>query len=181
MRTLSVVLVAGVLTTGCAPYLYPGMYPPGRGPYHAPAYHPRQMAPEPTPIGRWDNVMRLPRLSVIDVLTEDGAATIGQLLASTAQSVTLTSDGVPTEIERRQVVRIDLVQLPGSATGAAIERGLKGAVLGVGAAALFSGIIGGDLWPPPGVALRAGAALGAAHAIGPELATRRPRIIYLAR
>jgi hypothetical protein len=51
----------------------------------------------------------------------------------------------------------------------------------VGVAALFSAVIGGDLWPPPGALLRAGAATGGLAGGGAAAANRQSRLIYLAR
>lgn len=182
MKKLALVVMAGLMATGCSPFLHPGMHPgmyPTPGPYFAPPAHHRP-ALEPMPTGRWDNVMRLPRLTTIDVLMADGTATIGHILGATAQAVTISVGGTSEQIARVDVMRIDLVDLPGSRTGSVAAETLKGAALGTGAAMLFAGVLGGDFWPPPGVALRAGAALGGAAGLERELMRRRQRIIYLA-
>lgn len=173
MKKLMLVAVLAVLTSGCAPFLYPTPY----------SYAPRarmQPAPAPMPVGRWDNVMRLPRFAIIDVLTRDGAAHVGSFVGANSDAVRVLVSGDEREIDRNEVVRVDLVDLPGSEAGAVAKGALRGALLGAGAALLFGGVIGGDAWPPPGPLLRGFAAAGGVSAGQAAFSQRQGRIVYLA-
>lgn len=176
MKKLSLIIATACLTTGCAPLMYSGPY--GRVPTGH--YAQRHQYAEAVPIGRWDNVMRLPRASAIDVLTKDGAASVGLIAGSDAQSLRLQIDGAEVRIARADVVRVDLVDLAGSETGAVARKAARGALVGVGMVGLITGVLGGELWPPPARAVRAGVALGAVGAGQAEATRRAPRVIYLA-
>ena len=172
MKKLMVVAAAAVLVSGCAPFLYPGHY----------NYPPRarmQPAPPAVPIGRWDNVMRLPRLTTIDVLTRDGSAHVGALAGATSDSVRVLISGNESHISRSEVMRVDLVDLPGSDVGAVAKSAARGALVGAGAAVLIGGVVGGELWPPPGLLVRGLAAAGGVAAGERTLVQRRGRLIYL--
>ena len=179
MRKLFFFASAAILTTGCSPLMYPvapGPYRPVPAPYfgHSHAH------PEVVPVGRWDNVMRVPRGSTIDVLTRDGAATIGRIAGSDAQSVRVQVDAVEVTIARGDIVRVDLVDLPGSDVEAVARRAGRGALIGAGAVALVAGVLGGEYWAPPARAMRAGVAVGAVAAGQAELTRRAGRMLYLA-
>ena len=88
-------------------------------------------------------------------------------------------NGAEEEISRAEIVRVDLVDLPGSEVKAVARRTAGGALLGMGVALIVSGVIGGPAWPPPAASLRAGAALGGVSAAQAELNNRRGRMIYL--
>jgi hypothetical protein len=124
--------------------------------------------------------MRLPVHARIDVLTWDGAAHVGLFSSADGRSVRLMTARGEELILRDDVVRVDLVDLPGSEAGAVAKRAGRGALLGMGAMALITGVIGGEAWPPPAVALRAGAAYGAVLGGQEELQERRRGIVYLA-
>jgi hypothetical protein len=130
--------------------------------------------------GRWDSVMRLPPGAVIDVLTVDGRAHVGAFAGADGYRVNVLANGIEEQVPRAEIVRVDLVDLPGSEVAAAARRGVTGAALGVGVAALISGAIGGALWPPPGAMLRSGAAIGGAAGVESSLSARQKRVIYLA-
>jgi hypothetical protein len=138
------------------------------------------MNPDWAARGRWDNVMRLPPGSVVDVLSMDGAAYVGGLTAADGWSVSVNVNGIDEPIPRADVLRIDLVDLPGSEVRAVARQAGIGAVLGAGAAALVAGVIGGSAWPPPGALLRGGAAIGGVAGGSAALAARQGRIVYLA-
>jgi hypothetical protein len=128
--------------------------------------------------------MRLPHSAVIDVLTRDGAANVGPFAGADIRTVRLvnaTGDKQEREIDRAEVVRVDLVSLPGSGIRSVARSAAGGALVGAGAAALFSAVIGGDMWPPPGVLLRGGAAVGGLSAGTAAASSRQSRLIYLAR
>lgn len=178
MKKLILIVAAAGLTTGCSPLVYSGPYGPVPPPHYG--YGQRRPHVEAVPFGRWDNVMRLPRASTIDVLTSDGAASIGQVAGADAQSVRLVMDSVEMRIARADIVRIDLVDLAGSDTAAVARKAARGALIGVGVVGVITGVIGGELWPPPARAVRAGVALGAVGGGQGELIRRSPRMIYLA-
>lgn len=124
--------------------------------------------------------MRLPRGTTIDVLTLDGAAHVGALVSVDRSVVRVLAGAIQQDIARVDVARIDLVDLPGSEAGAVAKQAGIGAALGVGAAALLSGVIGGSAWPPPGVLVRSGAAIGGIAGGSAAIGARSPRLVYLA-
>src|SRR5262245_60012016 len=136
MRKGIVVVLAAVTTTGCSQLLQRGLYAPARPPMVAAA----PLLPS-MPIGRWDNVMRLPRGSIVDVLSANGQAFVGQVIGADGFSVRVVVQGVEQQIPRADVVRVDLVDLPGSEVREAAKGVGLGAALGVGAAAVISGVI----------------------------------------
>ena len=176
MRMLLLVAVA-VLTTGCSTVMYPG-YPGG----HRPSLVSRRAgyAADSAPVGRWDNVMRLAPGSTIDVLTRNGMAHVGGFAVADETHVWLKVAGAERPVARLEIVRVDLVGLPGSTTVAVAKRAGLGALIGTAGAAVIAGVIGGQAWPPPGPLLRGGAAGGAWAGGEAELAERYPRAIYLA-
>lgn len=180
MKKLIVIVAAAGLTAGCSPLMYSGPYGRMAPPPYGHHYGGRAQVVEAVPMGRWDNVMRLPRASTIDVLTGDGAASIGLVAGSDAQSVRLLMQGVEVRIARADIVRIDLVDLAGSDTAAVARKAARGALVGVGVVGVITGVLGGELWPPPARAVRTGVALGALSGGQAEAIRRSPRMIYLA-
>lgn len=178
MKRLLLVGVAALATTACSPMLY-GL-PAGRSyPPHA-AYGRQRPHGEQVPTGRWDNVMRLPRGSTIDVLTTNGAASVGPITGANVDGVRVVVDGADVRIARADVVRVDLVDLAGSDTASVARKAARGALLGAGFAALLAGVVGGEAWPPPAPLLRGGAAIGGISAGQAEVMRRAGRLIYLA-
>jgi hypothetical protein len=175
MQKAIVIVLAAFTTTGCSHLMYPGLYSPARSRSVAPA-----PPPPPMPIGRWDNVMRLPRGSVVDVLSMNGEAFVGPVTGIDGSAVRVVVRGVEEHVSRADVLRVDLVDLPGSEAGAVAKRVGLGAAVGVGAAALIGGVIGGAAWPPPGALLRGGAAVGGLAGGEAALAARQGGLIYLA-
>lgn len=167
-------VTATVLATGCSAVMHPGSYRSG--------YYGRRVAPvaDSAPVGRWDLVMRLAAGTTIDVLTRSGHAHVGGFAGADETEVRLTIAGAETFVLRTDIVRIDLVDLPGSTTGAVAKRAGLGALLGTAASVVIAGVIGSDAWPPPGAMLRAGAAAGAVTGGEAALIERRQRVIYLA-
>ena len=176
---MPVVLFAAAGASGCSAVLgpYAGAY--GRYParHHAPVPY---ADPEAAARGRWDHVMRLKRGATIDVLTADGVGFVSQIAGADAYSLFVLVNGIEEQIRRADVVRVDLVDLPGNEVAAVAKRSAAGALLGLGAMALVGGVIGGPAWPPPGVMLRTGAAVGGVAGAEAELARRRGRLVYLA-
>ena len=162
------------LTTGCTHLMYPGLSGPAIAGYSRP------IAIAQSPLWRWDNVMRLPPSSTIDVLSTSGTANVGRFTDADAQSVTLKVNAGDLRISRAEIIRIDLVDLPGSETAVVAKSAARGALLGAGVMAIVGAVLGGPTWPPPGSFLAAGAAGGAASAAQTTLANRQPRIVYLA-
>ena len=167
MKKLIVIVAAAGLTAGCSPLMYSGPYGRMPPPHYGQHFGGRAPLVEAVPMGRWDNVMRLPRASTIDVLTNDGAASVGLVAGSDAQSVRLLMQGVEVRIARADIVRVDLVDLAGSDTAAVARKAARGALVG-------------GVWPPPARAVRAGVALGAVNGGQAEAIRRSPRMIYLA-
>jgi hypothetical protein len=166
-------------SSACAPFLAPygHRYP---GSFHGPLTPaPVVVDPEAMARGRWDRVMRLPPGSTVDVLTMDGGR-LGTIIHADGYSIRMVIDGIDEQIVRADVLRVDLLDLPGSEVRAVGRRTLRGAVVGLGAAALLAGVIGGEAWPPPGVLLRGGAAVGGVAGGKAALIERGPRLIYLA-
>lgn len=175
---LGAFLLAVVATSGCAPLLSP--YAAGYRRYPVPPPAGFAIDPDRSARGRWDAVMRLPAGTIVDVLSQDGEAYVGGLTAVDRSSLRLSVNGVEEEIPRGDVLRVDLVDLPGSEAAAVAKRAGVGAALGVGAAALVSVVIGGGAWPPPGALLRGGAAIGGVAGGQAELLARQRRLVYLA-
>jgi hypothetical protein len=170
---------AAAASSACAPFLAPygQRYPgPSFSPLAPPA--PVVVDPETMARGRWDRVMRLPPGSTVDVLTMDGGL-VGTLTHADGYSVRMMIDGIEEQIPRGDVMRVDLLDLPGSETKAVGRRAVRGAVVGLGAAALLAAVIGGEAWPPPGALLRGGAALGGVAGGKAGLIERGPRVIYI--
>jgi hypothetical protein len=173
-------LLAAAATSGCAQLLSPYGYGRGYRPY--PVVRPPVMPVDASAAarGRWDQVMRLPAGAVIDVLTRDSSAYVGLLRGTDGLNVRVMVNGIEEQIARGDVLRVDLVDLPGSEVGAVAKRATAGALLGLGAAALIGGVIGGEAWPPPGALLRGGAAIGGVAGGEAALVARQGRLIYLA-
>jgi hypothetical protein len=173
-------LLAAAATSGCAQLLSPYGYGRGYRPY--PVAGPPVMPVDTSAAarGRWDQVMRLPAGAVIDVLTRDSSAYVGQLRGTDGLTVRVMVNGIEEQIARGDVLRVDLVDLPGSEVGAVAKRATAGALLGLGAAALIGGVIGGEAWPPPGALLRGGAAIGGVAGGEAALVARQGRLVYLA-
>jgi hypothetical protein len=172
-HTLVIIATAALTTTACAPMLNP--YAAGRSPYRV-----RRYAAAPQPVNRWDIVMRLPATAIVDVLTMDGIARTGRFVAADVKAIRIHADAVEQEIPKVDVMRIDLVDLPGSDAGAVLKKGARSALLGIAGMTVVAAVIGGEAWPPPGVLVRAGAAGGAWSGGQREMLRRQPRIIYLA-
>jgi hypothetical protein len=175
MQKAIVIALAAFTTTGCSHLGYPGLYSPTRSRLVVPT-----RLPLPMPIGRWDNIMRLPRRSVVNVLSMNGEAFVGPVTSADGSAVRVLVGDVEEQIPRAEVLRVDLVDFPGSEAGAVAKQAGLGAALGVGAAAILAGVIGGPAWPPPGALVRGGAAIGGIAGGQAALAARQGRLIYLA-
>lgn len=175
MKKLLAVAVALFPTIACSPLLLP---PSAVGHYgHMRPMH--ALAPPPLPVGRWDEVMRLPAGSTIEVLTMEGAG-LARVVRADGHTLSVdTSDG-PAAIARADVIRVDLVDLAGSEFDSVAMSAGRGALLGAGAAAAVAAVIGRPVWPPRGALLRAGLVGGAVAGGHAAVVNRRARIVYLA-
>jgi hypothetical protein len=175
MKHALVLVPLAMVAAGCSPMVYQGYRPTMPG-----TYAPAAFAQPPLPVGRWDNVMRLAAASMIDVLTLDGTANVGPFVWADAQSLVIQRNGGDVRIPRTDIIRVDVVDAPGSEAKAVARNTLRGALLGAGASVLVSAVIGGPAWPPPGAWLRAGAAAGGVAGAQGALGARQPRMVYLA-
>ena len=95
-------------TAGCMPmYGAPMHASPSAFPLRPAVYGPSVAMGTTVPIGRWDNVMMLPRGTSIDVLTADGQRTTATFLIATNTVLRVQSDNGEAEIPAESVIRID--------------------------------------------------------------------------
>jgi uncharacterized protein YceK len=123
MKKLVGLVVVLILSSGCSALLLPGHH----GSYRSPRTR-AHADPYTEAVGRWDQVMRLPHAAIIDVLTRDGMARVGAFTAADEESVRVEIQGVAVRVPRLDVVRIDLVVLPG-ADAVAVAKGAGGGAL----------------------------------------------------
>jgi hypothetical protein len=100
MMWKAVLIPLALLTTGCTHLVYPGIPRPMAAGYFRP------VALAQSPLWRWDNVMRLPPSSTIDVLSTSGTASVGKFTSADAQSVTLKVKAGDLRISRAEILRI---------------------------------------------------------------------------
>lgn len=174
MKKLAGLVVVVILSSGCSALLLPGQH----GPYRSPRAR-AHTDPHTAAIGRWDQVMRLPHAATIDVLTRDGMARVGAFTAADEESVRVEIQGVAVRVPRLDVVRVDLVDLPGADAVAVAKGAGGGALMGAALMGLFSAALGGEAWPPSGSALRTGALFGGLIAGESALQGRRGHPIYI--
>ena len=110
-------------TSGCARMLVPltlmAIYNEGKGPIRESSV---PIDPYVGVRGRWDEVMRLPAKSVVDVLTMEGTAHVGLLTRADARAVRILINGVDEQIARADVLRLDVLYFPGPEAGAIVRR-----------------------------------------------------------
>src|SRR5437868_8079619 len=83
-------MVFVLAASGCAAPIYP--VAAGRNPYQPRPYGPAvQLAPAPSPIGRWDAVMMLDPGTPVRALTADGMVTAGAFVSATLLALTIES------------------------------------------------------------------------------------------
>jgi hypothetical protein len=129
------------------------------------------------PIGRWDNVMMLPRGTSVEVLTADGQRTTATFVAATKTLLRVQADAGEREIASETIIRID--RWYGGPVGAqSVTRdAAKGAAVGAGAIAVL-GLLTGVA--PPSRVVAAGAITGAYNYAEAGRAMRTSVIVYLA-
>lgn len=174
MNRLCVLLAAAVLTSGCSALLLPGPHGP-----HSSTRGRTRSDPYAAAVGRLDEVMRLPRSATVDVLTRDGVARVGAFTSADEAGVSVEIQMVAVRIARADVIRIDLIDLPGNDALSVARGAAGGGLMGAALAGLLGAAIGGDAWPPPGAALRSGALLGGLVAGESALQGRRGRPVYI--
>lgn len=173
MRSLSLVLVLAVLTSGCSPVTYFG----------SPRYGSRPAVGQPwigSPVGRWDNVVGLRRHSLVAVLTRDGNTNVGRFAGADWDAVFVHAGGSRHRIERGEVLRVDLVEAPRSAIKAAARRAVAGGLYVATLVFVFSLTRSDEHARIPSGAVAkavAGGAIGGAPTADRE---QRPRTIYIA-
>ena len=90
-------------TSGCARMLMPlalmAIYTEGKGPIRESSV---PIDPYVGVRGRWDEVMRLPAKSVVDVLTMEGTAHVGLLTRADARAVRILINGIDEQIAARR-------------------------------------------------------------------------------
>jgi hypothetical protein len=172
-------ILAAAGTCGCARILMPlalmAIYTEGKGPIRESSV---PIDPYVGVRGRWDEVMRLPAKSVVDVLTMEGTAHVGLLTRADARAVRILINGVDEQIARADVLRLDVLYFPGPEADAIVRRAAVVEAASAAAASVVAAMIGGQACVPPGALLRAVAIEGTAggHA---SLAAQRGRLIYL--
>jgi hypothetical protein len=171
MKKLLVILVPCILTTGCAPALYTAAAMPRRPSARAQVIN---IAPPPSPVGRWDNVMMLEAGTPLKVLKMDGTVVTGRFILASNTTLRLAANDLEGGIPSTDVMRVDRL---GSASGSIAKQGARGAAVGAGAAGVLGLLFG--VVPPPRVF--AGAAiLGAYHGAETATGTPGPGTVYLA-
>ena len=177
-RSLIIGLAIAAASSGCAPILslYGQRYPgPLLSPLAADAGRRRSGGDGARAVG--PRHATPPPGSTIEVLTMDGGL-LGTVTHADGYSVRVLIDGIEEQIARADVLRVDLLDLPGSEAKAVGRGAVRGAVVGLGAAALLAGVIGGG--GRAAALLRGGAALGGVAGGKAALLERGPRPIYLA-
>ena len=109
MKTLLVILVPCLLTTGCAPALYTAAAMSRRPTARA---HVINMAPPPSPVGRWDNVMMLEAGTPLKVLRMDGTVVTGRFIVASNTTLRLDAKDLEGGIPTADVMRVDRLGTP---------------------------------------------------------------------
>jgi hypothetical protein len=167
-QRLCLVLIALAVTSACTPIFF------GDRRMRARAYHGTSGYAAASAVGRWDNVMMLEPGSLIRVLTSDGAPITGRSVVASLQILRLRVGELESELDARNVVRVDLLATPRAGTA---RQALRGAGTGLGIVGVLGLLL--DAAPPPRV-FATGAIVGAKHAVDLESAGQVPGTIYLA-
>jgi hypothetical protein len=168
---------AAAAATGCVPMYGAGMRAmPGAYPYR-PVYGPSVSIPMASPVGRWDNVMMLPRGASIEVLTADGQRTTAGFVAATNTVLRLQSNAGEKEISAGEIMRVDRWYGGPDGARSTARDAAKGAAVGAGAMGVL-GLLAGVA--PPARVVAAGAIAGAYESAEAGRAQRHTVTIYLA-
>jgi hypothetical protein len=162
-----VVLPLALATSGCAYPMY-GIRPV--------SYRARMMmapAPQPSPVGRWDNVMMLEAGTPIVVLQMDGTRTQGRFHSASPSILRLEAAEAAAQIAATDVVRVD--RLPHFGQSARDETA-RGAAVGLGAVGVL-GLLAGQA--PPARYWAAGALVGGYAGAQAQMAAVGPGTIYV--
>ena len=160
MKKLLIVLIPSLLTTGCASAIYTAAALSARS---RRAEYRYERPAEPSPVGRWDNVMMLEPGTPLKVLTMDGTVITGNFITANNRTLRLDTPNIEA-LAMTDVMRVDRLGVPSKTV---VREGAKGAALGagvVGVAGLMLGVA-----PPPRVFAGSailGGYMGAADAAG---------------
>ena len=165
-------------TAGCVPMYGAAMHgSPAAFPLRPAVYGPSVGMGTAAPIGRWDNVMMLPRGMSIDVLTADGQRTTATFVTATNTLLRVESDAGEVEIPAEAVIRIDRWYGGPAGTKSVARDAAKGAAVGAGAMGVL-GLLTGVA--PPSRVVAAGAITGAYNYAESGRAMRTSVVVYLA-
>lgn len=178
-KALMIIPFAAAATTAACVPMYGGalngMSP--AYPYRPAVYGPSVPVPTGSPVGRWDNVMMLPRGASIEVLTADGQRTTAAFVNATNTIVRVHSDAGDTEIAADTVIRVDRWYGGPDRAGSVARDAAKGAAVGAGAMGVLGLLVGAA---PPARVVAAGAIAGAYNSAETGRAVRRAVTVYLA-
>ena len=138
---------------------------------------------EPSPLGRWDQVMYLKPNFVIGVLAADGTTQVGRFIRADIRSLRFQANAAELNLRREDVIRVDLLALPDAGQSDAEEIAIgaaKGAAAMAGVMAAIPFLVTGKVWVPPARFWGAGAVAGGIDAAQRNRYERRPRTIYIA-
>lgn len=176
MKRFLIIIPLTLSAADCVPvygsYAGPAGYQPPS--YRAP-YTPAPSA-SAAPVGRWSNVMLLPRGAEIAVVTDEGQLTLGSFMTATNAFVRLASKAGEVEIPAHAVTRIDWTR---GGRNTMARDAVAGGAFGAGAVGLM-GLAGGRM--PPGRLVAAGAIFAAYESaqLGRQLNAQSTVTIYLA-
>jgi len=178
MKKALIIIPFAAVTAACVPMYGAGMHPgPSGYAYRPPAYGPSVSIAAGTPVGRWDNVMMLPRGASIEVLTADGQRTTATFVTATNTLLRMQADAGEAEIAAETIIRVDR-WYGGPAGGRSVARdAARGAAVGAGAMGVL-GLLTGIV--PPARVVAAGAIAGAYNYAETGRAMRTSVIVYLA-
>ena len=166
-------------TAGCVPMYGAPMHasPAAALPFRPAVYGPSVGMGNTGPIGRWDNVMMLPRGTSIEVLTADGQRTTATFVNATNTLLQVQSQNGEAEIAAESVIRIDRWYGGPAGSKSVARDAAKGAAVGAGAMGVL-GLLTGVA--PPTRVVAAGAIAGAYSYAESGRAMRTSTIVYLA-
>ncbi len=167
-----VVVVLALSMSACAPmYLGPRSMAGPRGIAVAP----------PSPVGRWDAVMILEPGSIVGLMTADGSTHTGRFVRAGADWIRIIEQGAEADVERLEVVRVDLLRRPAGAVfpKRVLGGALSGALVLAGMEMFVGSAFKGSLHTPSVRTLAGGAAAGAAAGVVDGLMQQQQRTIYV--
>ena len=173
MKKLLIVLIPALLTSGCASALYTAAVLSPRMGHASHRYGGHTPVAEPSPVGRWDNVMMLDIGTPLKVLTMDGTVITGSFIAANNKTLRLDTPSEGT-LAMKDVMRVDRLGAP---VGTVVKGGAKGAALGAGVVGVTGLLLG--VAPPPRV-FAGGALIGSYMGATDAAGAPRRGTIYVA-